>query len=210
RACSEASGEAFASTSAPARAGRPRISRLDRSSGTRRRSSGTDSGSQAGYIDLRGTAVASLTRPVATPYERSRARAALLAARRAMPATARRAADAAIRARLCVLLASRAWPLRERVIAAYWPMHGEPDVPPPARAAAAAAIRARVCVRRASRAWPLRERVSAAYWPMHGEPALRPLFADWVATGAGLALPTVLERGAPLRFARHAPGGALR
>lgn len=83
-----------------------------------------------------------------------------------MPATARRAADAAIRARLCVLLASRAWPLRERVIAAYWPMHGEPD--------------------------------------------LRPLFADWVATGAGLALPTVLERGAPLRFARHAPGGALR
>lgn len=110
--------------------------------------------------------MASLTRPVATADARRRARAELLAARRAMPATTRRAADAAIRARLSVLLASRAWPLGERVIAAYWPMQGEPD--------------------------------------------LRPLFADWAATGARLALPAVVERGAPLRFARHAPGDALR
>ena len=110
--------------------------------------------------------MASLTRPIATADERRRARAELLAARLAMPASMRRAADAGIRARLAVLLAARAWPLGERVIAAYWPMQGEPD--------------------------------------------LRPLFADWAATGARLVLPAVVERGAPLRFARYAPGGALR
>ena len=110
--------------------------------------------------------MASLTCPIATAEARRRARATLLAARRAMPVAARRAADAAIRARLAGLLAARAWPLGGRVIAAYWPMHNEPD--------------------------------------------LRPLFADWVAAGATLALPAVVGRGAALRFARHAPGDALR
>lgn len=110
--------------------------------------------------------MASLTCPIATAAARRRARAALLAVRRSMPGPARLAADAAIRARLAGLLAARAWPLGERVIAAYWPMHGEPD--------------------------------------------LRPLFADWAAAGATLALPAVVERGAALRFARHAPGDALR
>lgn len=110
--------------------------------------------------------MASLTCPIATTEARRRARATLLAMRRAMPTAARRAADAAIRARLAGVLATRAWPLADRVIAAYWPMHAEPD--------------------------------------------LRPLFADWAAAGATLALPVVVARDAALRFARHVPGEALR
>lgn len=110
--------------------------------------------------------MASLTCAITTADARRRVRATLLAVRRALPIQVRLAADAAIRARLASLLAVRAWPLAGRVIAAYWPMHGEPD--------------------------------------------LRPLFADWVAAGAVLALPVVTGRGEPLRFARHAPGDALR
>lgn len=110
--------------------------------------------------------MASLTCAIATPDARRGARATLLAARRAQPTRVRLAADAAIRARLAVLLAMRAWPLAARVIAVYWPMQAEPD--------------------------------------------LRPLFADWTAAGALLALPVVAGRGEALRFARHAPGNALR
>ncbi|MCO5119399.1 MAG: 5-formyltetrahydrofolate cyclo-ligase [Burkholderiaceae bacterium] len=110
--------------------------------------------------------MASLTCPITTAAARRDARKALLEARRAMPDAVRRAADAAIRARLAGLLAARAWPLAGRIIAAYWPMQGEPDP--------------------------------------------RPLFADWVAAGATLALPVVVGRGEPLRFARHAPGALLR
>ncbi len=110
--------------------------------------------------------MASLTCAITTAGARQRARATLLAARSALPAPVRLAADAAIRARLAGLLAARAWPLAGRVVAAYWPMRGEPD--------------------------------------------LRPLFADWTAAGALLALPVVTGRSEPLRFARHAPGGVLR
>lgn len=117
-------------------------------------------------MDSRNTAGTSLTCVIDTADARRRARATLLEARRALPARARLAADAAIRARVAGLLAARAWPLAGRVIAAYWPIHGEPD--------------------------------------------LRPLFADWTAAGALLALPVVTGRDEPLRFARHAPGDALR
>ncbi len=83
-------------------------------------------------------------------------------------------------------------------------------MPGPERRVADAAIRARLGGLLAARAWPLAGRCIAAYWPMQGEPDLRPLFADWIAAGATLALPVVVGRGQPLRFARHAPGGPLR
>lgn len=78
------------------------------------------------------------------------------------------------------------------------------------RRTADAAIRARLAGLLARRAWPLEGRVLAAYWPMRGEPDLRPLFADWVAAGAILALPVVGAPDAPLSFVAHRPGAALR
>jgi len=52
-------------------------------------------------------------------------------------------------------------------------------------------------------------RVIAGYWPIQGEPDLRPLFADWAARGATVALPVVVEKGAPLAFHRWQPGCAM-
>jgi len=48
--------------------------------------------------------------------------------------------------------------------------------------------------------------VIALYWPVRGEPSLEPLPGRWARAGARLALPVVVARDAPLRFAPWAPG----
>jgi 5,10-methenyltetrahydrofolate synthetase len=72
--------------------------------------------------------VPSLPCGVATADERRRARARLLEARRTMAPARRLAADAAISDRLAALVAAHAAAIDRCVIAAYWPMQGEPDV----------------------------------------------------------------------------------
>ncbi len=57
-------------------------------------------------------------------------RARLLAQRRMLGTTARRAASAAIAGHLHGFLLDRFGPLRGRVLAAYWPIKGEPDLRP--------------------------------------------------------------------------------
>ena len=47
------------------------------------------------------------------------------------------------------------------------------------------------------------------YWPMRGEPDLRPAYAALAARGMQLALPVVVERAAPLRFAKWTPDTPL-
>lgn len=46
------------------------------------------------------------------------------------------------------------------------------------------------------------------YWPLAGEPDLYPAYAEMAAAGVRLALPVVVERHAPLRFAEWIPGEA--
>ncbi len=49
----------------------------------------------------------------------------------------------------------------------------------------------------------------AGYLPMAGEPDLSPLYAGLPDLGITLAMPVVVERHQPLRFARWRPGDAL-
>ena len=49
----------------------------------------------------------------------------------------------------------------------------------------------------------------AGFLPMAGEPDLSPLYAELPSRGIDLAMPVVLERHQPLRFARWRPGDAL-
>ena len=51
--------------------------------------------------------------------------------------------------------------------------------------------------------------VLAAYWPIRAEPDLRECYADWVAHGWQLSLPVVIDKNAPLKFLRYAPGDVL-
>lgn len=51
--------------------------------------------------------------------------------------------------------------------------------------------------------------ILGVYWPVRGEPDLRPAYAALAARGAQLALPVVIDRAAPLRFARWSPEEAL-
>ncbi len=46
----------------------------------------------------------------------------------------------------------------------------------------------------------------ASYWPIAGEPDLRPLWPEWEQ----VALPVVVGRGMPLRFALWRPGTVMR
>ncbi len=46
----------------------------------------------------------------------------------------------------------------------------------------------------------------ACYWPIAGEPDLRPLWPEWKQ----VALPVVVGRGMPLRFALWRPGTVMR
>ncbi|KMK68695.1 5-formyltetrahydrofolate cyclo-ligase [Puniceibacterium sp. IMCC21224] len=48
--------------------------------------------------------------------------------------------------------------------------------------------------------------VIAAYWPIRGELDLRPWMKAMSARGANLALPVVVQRGAPVSFHRWTPG----
>lgn len=56
---------------------------------------------------------------------------------------------------------------------------------------------------------PPEGRIIAGYWPIRGEPDLRPALADLARRGAGLALPVVTGRDAPLEFHRWRPGEAM-
>lgn len=47
------------------------------------------------------------------------------------------------------------------------------------------------------------------YWPVRGEPDLRTVYVQLVAHGVQLALPVVVGRDQPLRFAAWTPGDAL-
>lgn len=47
------------------------------------------------------------------------------------------------------------------------------------------------------------------YWPIRGEPDLQSAYADLVAHGVRLALPTVVDRNAPLRFIAWQPGDVM-
>lgn len=47
------------------------------------------------------------------------------------------------------------------------------------------------------------------YWPVRGEPDLRVAYAQLAARGVQLALPVVVGRDQPLRFAAWTPGDAL-
>lgn len=47
------------------------------------------------------------------------------------------------------------------------------------------------------------------YWAIQNEPDLQSVYLDLAATGVQLALPVVIDRDAPLRFARWTPGDAL-
>lgn len=47
------------------------------------------------------------------------------------------------------------------------------------------------------------------YWPIHNEPDLRQAYAALAARGLRLALPVVVGRDAPLRFAAWTPGDPL-
>lgn len=51
--------------------------------------------------------------------------------------------------------------------------------------------------------------VIGVHWPVRNEPDLRPVYAALNARGAQLALPVVIDRAAPLKFARWTPDAAL-
>lgn len=68
-----------------------------------------------------------IPRTIGDDDERRHARNTLIAWRRSMDAQFRRAADAAIAARLEAWLAARPTPERE-VLGVYWPVRGEPDL----------------------------------------------------------------------------------
>ncbi|MGB7480596.1 MAG: 5-formyltetrahydrofolate cyclo-ligase [Burkholderiaceae bacterium] len=51
--------------------------------------------------------------------------------------------------------------------------------------------------------------VLGVYWPVRGEPDLRPAYAALAARGVPLALPVVIDRATPLKFARWTPGAPL-
>ena len=51
--------------------------------------------------------------------------------------------------------------------------------------------------------------VLGVYWPMRGEPDLHAAYASLTARGVQLALPVVVQKDAPLAFARWAPGDAV-
>jgi len=51
--------------------------------------------------------------------------------------------------------------------------------------------------------------VLGVYWPMRGEPDLGPAYATLATRGVQLALPVVVARAAPLRFAHWIPGAPL-
>jgi 5,10-methenyltetrahydrofolate synthetase len=53
------------------------------------------------------------------------------------------------------------------------------------------------------------QRALGVYWPVRGEPDLRPAYAELAARGVQLALPVVVDKDAPLRFAVWTPGDAL-
>ena len=56
--------------------------------------------------------------------------------------------------------------------------------------------------------WCANENIAelAVYWPLHGEPDLQAAYAELAARGVALSLPVVLEKQAPLAFARWTPG----
>lgn len=47
------------------------------------------------------------------------------------------------------------------------------------------------------------------YWPVRGEPDLRNVYVELAARGVQLALPVVIAKNEPLRFAAWAPGDPL-
>ncbi len=47
------------------------------------------------------------------------------------------------------------------------------------------------------------------YWPIQSEPDLRPLYQELANRGVRMALPVVIARDAPLKFAAWKPGDAL-
>lgn len=51
--------------------------------------------------------------------------------------------------------------------------------------------------------------VLGIYWPIRGEPDLRAAYEQWAARGMHFALPTVIDKNAPLKFVSWAPGEAL-
>lgn len=51
--------------------------------------------------------------------------------------------------------------------------------------------------------------ILGVYWPLRGEPDLRPLYEELRAQGIRLALPVVVQSGAPLLYAAWMPGDAL-
>lgn len=51
--------------------------------------------------------------------------------------------------------------------------------------------------------------VIGVYWPIRGEPDLRDAYVSLVEQGVQLALPVVMEKEAPLAFARWAPDDAV-
>lgn len=51
--------------------------------------------------------------------------------------------------------------------------------------------------------------VLGVYWPLFGEPDLQAAYAELAHAGAKLALPVVLERDAPLKFAAWTPGDPM-
>jgi 5-formyltetrahydrofolate cyclo-ligase len=55
----------------------------------------------------------------------------------------------------------------------------------------------------------LRGTVISGYWPIKGEPDLRAWLRALLGRGAVVALPVVVERGAPLVFRRWEPGMAM-
>jgi 5-formyltetrahydrofolate cyclo-ligase len=60
-------------------------------------------------------------------------------------------------------------------------------------------------------AWRNRSQVITLgiYWPMRGEPDLRAAYAELAMQGVELALPVVVGKDAPLRFAAWKPGDTL-
>ncbi len=60
-------------------------------------------------------------------------------------------------------------------------------------------------------AWcaPARITLLGVYWPIRSEPDLRPAYAALAACGVQLALPVVIDRAAPLKFARWTPDQRL-
>jgi 5,10-methenyltetrahydrofolate synthetase len=78
---------------------------------------------------------------------------------------------------------------------------------PELRRARDAAIGAHVLAHRALA--PAAHAVVGIHWPVRGEPDLRPVYAALAARGAQLALPVIIDRAAPLKFARWAPDAVL-